>query len=575
MTPKPEQPACLARKGKTIFLVAFLFLSIAAAAQICDCPKPATCAPCRGGLTKLTLRLNTLMTLKVVASDGPGAANELYNGNVGGGNTFTLVSSRPNDKFQGPEITITVGNFSPVKIKTGCTSDAEIGKRFGFVEIVAAESKDGGTICCKESDYDDDAPEIRGCVNRSVNLSAANVGDCKATVRWTEPTYTDECTVVSFTSNYHSGDAFPVGNTTVTYTAIDKVGNKEECSFTVTVVDNLNPVINGPGSFNVPATGPCETAVTWTPPSVSDCSAVTLTSTHNPGSLFPNGETTKVTYTARDARGRTSTHSFDVHVGDGAPATFMNCPADINVQENSGCEAAVTWTPPTVSNNCGTPFVIKANHQPGSKFRVGTSTRVEYTATDPRGNKVTCSFMVNVTTAATPVVTDCPSGPIRVQANELGEAVAHWPEPRATVACGDVPVERSHAPGSIFNIGTTNVVYTFGQGDHTATCSFDVVVAPPDIAIEIGKALTPNGDGIHDYWELVTIEKYKDNAVLVIDRWGNKIYEANSYDNERIAWDGHNQQGVKVPTGTYFYTVEVRVQGIVWKRKGSLEVIQP
>lgn len=573
MTPKPKQPACLVCYGKTIFLVLLLCMTMPAFAQNCDCPPPGTCAPCRGGLSKLTLRYGGLLPAWIIANDGSG---EIFRGFLGRGQEFTLVGRQPNDKFQGPSLSLGILNSPLTNIGTGCVGGVEVGDRIGILfTVVSGESKEGGAICCKEPDRDHEAPEINNMPNnRVVNLSAAGNSGCKGIARWNEPTVEDDCTVETFTSNYQSGDAFPLGATRVTYTAIDKAGNKRERSFTVTVVDDVRPVItNCPGSFNVTATGDCATAVTWTPPGVSDCSAVTLTSTHKPGDLLPVGRTTKVTYTARDATGRTSECTFDIHVSDGVPPTFVNCPADITVEENAACETAVTWTPPTVTGNCGNP-AVKASHQPGMKFRLG-DTKVEYTLTGTRGNKSVCSFIVHVITSATPVVTGCPAEPIRVQANELGEAIADWPEPRATVACGEVPVARSHAPGSIFNIGTTSVVYTFGQGDHTATCTFDVIVAPPDIAVEIGKALTPNGDGIHDYWEIAPLERYKDNAVLVIDRWGNKIYEANGYDNERIAWDGRNLQGVKVPTGTYFYTVEVRVQGIVWRRKGSLEVIQP
>jgi gliding motility-associated-like protein len=576
MIPKSEQPTSLARHGKTIVLIMLLCMTIPAFAQNCDCPPPGTCAPCRGGLSKLTLRYGGLVPAWIIASDQSG---EIFRGFVGGGDTFTLAGRQPNDKFQGPNISLGFINSPSTSIGTGCGSDVEVGDRFGiFFTVVSGESKDGGALCCRAPDRDTTPPDIEDMpTNRTVNLSAPGSSDCKAIVRWNEPRPRDACTVVSFTSNFHSGDAFPLGPPTrVTYTAIDKAGNKRERSFTVTVVDDVPPVINCPGSLTVTATeGACTMAVNWTPPSVSDCSAVTLTPIGNrkPGDLLPVGETTKITYSARDATGRTSECTFDIHVIEGAPPTFVNCPADITVEENSACEKVVTWTPPTVTSTCS-KTVVQASRQPGSKFPLG-ATPVEYTVTDTKGNKSVCSFTVHVTTSATPVVTGCPAEPIRVQSNELGEAVVTWPEPRATIACGEVPVRRSHAPGSTFNIGTTAVVYTFGQGDHTATCSVDVIVAPPDIAIEIGKALTPNGDGIHDQWQITLIEKYKNNAVLVIDRWGNKVYEANGYDNERIAWDGHNLHGVKVPTGTYFYTVEVRVQGIVWKRKGSLEVIQP
>jgi cysteine-rich repeat protein len=54
-------------------------------------------------------------------------------------------------------------------------------------------------------------------------------------VSWVEPTSSDNCRVVSFTSDHHSGDVFPVGTTTVTYTATDFENNVQTRSFAVTV----------------------------------------------------------------------------------------------------------------------------------------------------------------------------------------------------------------------------------------------------------------------------------------------------------------------------------------------------
>ena len=58
---------------------------------------------------------------------------------------------------------------------------------------------------------------------------------CAGPVSWTAPTATDNCNVTSFTSNIQPGASFPIGNTTVTYTAIDAAGNTTITSFVVTV----------------------------------------------------------------------------------------------------------------------------------------------------------------------------------------------------------------------------------------------------------------------------------------------------------------------------------------------------
>jgi len=339
-------------------------------------------------------------------------------------------------------------------------------------------------------------------------------------------------------------------------------------------IDNKAPDIdNCPSNRTVdlPASA-CTAAVTWNPPTADDdCAVVSLDSNYKPGDQFPVGSK-DVIYTAKDKSGNTSTCRFTVTVIDVIRPEIINCPPSMNVAATSSCQAVVNWTPPTATDNCS-GVTMTSTHKPGQSFPVG-DWKVTYTAKDARGNTATCTFDIHVTDGAGPSFTGCPE-PITVKSDEHGEAVVTWKEPQGT-GCGRVSVERSHAPGSTFATGTTPVQYTFtDNGGRVATCAFDVTVLKPEIVVDIGKAVTPDGDGIHDHWELTNIEKYRDNAVLIIDRWGNKIFEARGYDNVRVFWDGRTGQGgAKVPTGTYFYTVEVRVQNTVWFRKGSLEVIQ-
>ena len=76
------------------------------------------------------------------------------------------------------------------------------------------------------------APTIAGCpsnITQSTNGSSANVS-------WTPPTASDNCTnSPSLTSTHQPGSSFPIGSTTVIYTAMDNAGNSSNCSFTVTV----------------------------------------------------------------------------------------------------------------------------------------------------------------------------------------------------------------------------------------------------------------------------------------------------------------------------------------------------
>ena len=56
-----------------------------------------------------------------------------------------------------------------------------------------------------------------------------------ATVNWDEPSVTDKYAPQTLTSSHSPGASFPIGDTEVTYSAIDSSGNTVSSMFTVTV----------------------------------------------------------------------------------------------------------------------------------------------------------------------------------------------------------------------------------------------------------------------------------------------------------------------------------------------------
>jgi gliding motility-associated-like protein len=69
--------------------------------------------------------------------------------------------------------------------------------------------------------------------------------------------------------------------------------------------------------------------------------------------------------------------------------------------------------------------------------------------------------------------------------------------------------------------------------------------------IEVYNALSPNGDGKHDFLEIKNIELAKENTLNIFNRWGDKVYSATNYDNVKEVFDGGN-----LPDGTYYYVFE-------------------
>lgn len=229
-------------------------------------------------------------------------------------------------------------------------------------------------------------------------------GVCFATVSWIPPVPSDNCGVDSVYSTHNPGDLFPVGVTTVTYTAVDTAGNMSTCSFDVTVLDVEAPLIGGcPSDMTLSSdANSCGRNVSWTQPIASDnCSGVALTGTHLPGDFFPIGTTT-VTYTATDSSDNTSTCSFDVTIVDDI-APMITCPDDIEVCSTDTSGAVVSFATPVGTDNCMVDTVIQiAGLESDSVFPVGT-TVVTFEVTDTSGNSTTCSF--NVVVKPTPVFT--------------------------------------------------------------------------------------------------------------------------------------------------------------------------
>ncbi len=129
---------------------------------------------------------------------------------------------------------------------------------------------------------------------------------------------TDNCPGVGAVSRsgVPSGNFFPVGNTTLTYSATDAHGNTASATQVVTVIDNTPPAISCPANIVVEPTCPLGAIVNYATPTATDnCAVQSVNRTAGPasGSVFPIGTTT-VTHTTTDIYGNTASCSFTVTV---------------------------------------------------------------------------------------------------------------------------------------------------------------------------------------------------------------------------------------------------------------------
>jgi len=183
-------------------------------------------------------------------------------------------------------------------------------------------------------------PTITAPANVSANTGpgATTCGTVVSNATLGTASASDNCAGVTV-SRSPSGNTFPVGTTTVTWTATDWAGNTATANQTVTVTDNTAPVISCPASITIEPTCPSGAIATYSTPTATDnCAVQSITRTAGPasGSVFPVGTTT-VTHRATDIYGNQSSCSFTVTVLT-PQAVIQNLIASVNASSLTGTQ---------------------------------------------------------------------------------------------------------------------------------------------------------------------------------------------------------------------------------------------
>jgi gliding motility-associated-like protein len=66
----------------------------------------------------------------------------------------------------------------------------------------------------------------------------------------------------------------------------------------------------------------------------------------------------------------------------------------------------------------------------------------------------------------------------------------------------------------------------------------------------VQKGISPNGDGLNDYFNL---EQMNVKNLGIFNRFGTKVYNKSGYTNQ---WIGQSDDNNELPDGTYFYVIE-------------------
>jgi gliding motility-associated-like protein len=92
--------------------------------------------------------------------------------------------------------------------------------------------------------------------------------------------------------------------------------------------------------------------------------------------------------------------------------------------------------------------------------------------------------------------------------------------------------------------------------DANQCTAIDSVELIQPVPLALPNGISPNGDGFNDGLEVLGLEDFPENKLIVFNRWGNIVYEENNYRNT-AQWFGTNESGEELPEGTYFAVVEL------------------
>ncbi|MDT0622607.1 BspA family leucine-rich repeat surface protein [Croceitalea vernalis] len=457
-----------------------------------------------------------------------------FNQNIGDWNISNLV--RANNMFTNVELSIenydallsgwstldigetTVPNNINFSGGNSQYCDGEPGRT--ILEGLGWTITDGGEFC-------NDIPPTITCPEAiEVNQDS---GVCEAIVILLDPTATDDVSLpenIIFEGTRSDGlllsDAFPVGETTISWTATDEVGNiSEPCEQVITVIDNVPPTISCPETIEVTINSGTEVNVDLILPTGFDlCSGIdgttavgTFGSDRSDGrpitDSFPIGETI-ITWTAADEAVPNLNSSEPCQqivrvVLEDVMAPEITCPDDVTMANDVGlCAASFPIIPATATDNISAPENITITGVRGDSevllltdpFPVGETT-ITWTATDETGKASSCEQLITINDTEPPTAV-CQDITVQLDASGNASITAADIDGGSTDNCGIASLAVGPSSFSTSNVGVNTVTLTVTDtSGNSATCTANVTVednvAPNAVCQSITVQLDGNG----------------------------------------------------------------------------------
>ena len=138
--------------------------------------------------------------------------------------------------------------------------------------------------------------------------------------------------------------------------------------------------------------------------------------------------------------------------------------------------------------------------------------------------------------------------------------------PGIYLSCNDCPAPVTLPDSSI----TYLVIGTDVNGCRDTASLFVEVLDKEAPLIDPINTITPNGDGVNDFFVIPELEFYPGHKLSIFNRWGDVVYESRDYQGD---WDG-TYKGKELPAGTYLYVLVVEQPGEPYVIRKTITVIR-
>ncbi len=132
--------------------------------------------------------------------------------------------------------------------------------------------------------------------------------------------------------------------------------------------------------------------------------------------------------------------------------------------------------------------------------------------------------------------------------------------------------EKNNVVSDLLNIkGVTAGIYQLQVKDKYGCIVDGQVIDFTEIkntALSFANSITPNGDGINDFWEINGYQNYPDADFSIYARDGNRVFYSRGY---ALPFNGI-YNGKVLPIGVYYYVIDLKTD--CGKLSGSLTILR-